>query len=239
MPPKFLTTLATMWGSMWDSSIRFTFGQPPSPASTNSPEESPTLLPTNPATSSSPTTPTATPRQPPPSAPPTSTLASLAAAAIHADADPAPIADMQPLTPAEEHWAREALHPILPQLQHLRQTTRASLPPPHPSITQRPYAQILKARVVPIGRFIMGVQGMGVGDEMRLCRYVADHYWPDATVSRAHVRIFEMYRNADARARARAGQEQGQEQGPDEDTDMCNVGPTTDKENDRGAGMEG
>lgn len=93
------------------------------------------------------------------------------------------------------------LAPVHAQLQKLKSMTVDSLPPYNPHIRTKQYAQVIKTRLLPIGRFIVGhLASVPVGDkgstEMQICQHIAIHYWPLTVSSTTHLRIQEMYRNA-------------------------------------------
>jgi hypothetical protein len=93
------------------------------------------------------------------------------------------------------------LAPILGDLQKLKALTPESLPPYNPNFNVKSHAQVLKERLLPIGKFIAdyldGVAEAKRGDlELRICRYIADEYWPLPVDDFTHLRIQEKYRNA-------------------------------------------
>ncbi|CAA9960844.1 DUF4208 domain containing protein [Pyrenophora teres f. maculata] len=93
------------------------------------------------------------------------------------------------------------LAPILKDLNRLKALTPENLPPPNPRIRTQRYAQSLKHRLLPVGRFIVNNLDQVAEDkrgalELDLCRYIADKFWPLPTDAYTHLKIHEMYRNA-------------------------------------------
>ena len=93
------------------------------------------------------------------------------------------------------------LEPVREHLMRLKALTPESLPPYNPRLRTRRYPQILKHRLLPIGQFIVSKLNQTAEDkrgalELRLCRYIANNYWPLPTDEYTHLRIHEMYRNS-------------------------------------------
>ncbi|KAF2124369.1 hypothetical protein P153DRAFT_390406 [Dothidotthia symphoricarpi CBS 119687] len=93
------------------------------------------------------------------------------------------------------------LTPIRGKLQKLRETTPDSLPPYNPSVRAKTHAQVLKVRLLPIGEFIVHellakvpAEKRGIL-ELKLCRYIADEYWPLPEGKTTHIHVQAMYRN--------------------------------------------
>ncbi|USP76384.1 hypothetical protein yc1106_03658 [Curvularia clavata] len=93
------------------------------------------------------------------------------------------------------------LSPVHKDLQKLRTLTPESLPPYSSRLRTKSHAQILKYKLLPIGRAIVAhldlvpQQDQGAL-ELQLCRFIATEYWPLPVNDSAHLRIQEMYRNA-------------------------------------------
>ncbi|KAG9193053.1 hypothetical protein G6011_03088 [Alternaria panax] len=93
------------------------------------------------------------------------------------------------------------LAPILGDLQKLKALTPKSLPPYNLNFDIKSHAQVLKERLLPIGKFIAdyldGVSEAKRGIlELRICRYIADEYWPLPIDDFTYLKIQEKYRNA-------------------------------------------
>ncbi|RMZ73020.1 hypothetical protein GMOD_00009525 [Pyrenophora seminiperda CCB06] len=93
------------------------------------------------------------------------------------------------------------LEPIRDDLLRLQALTPKSLPPYNPRLRTQRYAQILKNRLIPIGRYIVKILEQIPEDkrgnfELCMCRHIATGYWPLPTDEYTHLKIHEMYRNA-------------------------------------------
>jgi hypothetical protein len=90
------------------------------------------------------------------------------------------------------------LAPVKSELLKLRGT---SMPPDNGRVASKSAMQVLKERLLPIGRYItqrianMAVDRRGA-TVTETCGYIADHYWPQDLVQVDGLRIMEMYRNA-------------------------------------------
>jgi hypothetical protein len=93
------------------------------------------------------------------------------------------------------------LAPILRDLQKLKALTPESLPPYNPNSNVKSHAQVLKEKLLPIGKFIADYleevpEAKRGNSELRICRYIADEYWPLPVDDFAYLKIQEKYRNA-------------------------------------------
>ncbi|KAH3920572.1 hypothetical protein HBI56_071840 [Parastagonospora nodorum] len=108
------------------------------------------------------------------------------------------------LTEAEKGAMATILEPVRDKLVALKRTTEESLPPYHPSTRANPHAQVLGTRLDGIAKHAqqhlarVAESGRGM-EELRLCRYVADKYWPLPVTATTHLDIFRIYRNRLAR----------------------------------------
>lgn len=92
------------------------------------------------------------------------------------------------------------LAPILRDLQKLKALTPESLPPYNPNFNVKSHAQVLKERLLPIGKFIADYldevpEAKRGNSELRICRYIADEYWPLPVDDFTYLKIQEKYRN--------------------------------------------
>lgn len=93
------------------------------------------------------------------------------------------------------------LAPVLADLQELKALTPESLPPGNLNFATRSHAQVLNEKLLPIGKFI-GDYLDGIPEakrgvlELRICRYIADEYWPLPVENFTYLKIQEKYRNA-------------------------------------------
>ncbi|KAH7066421.1 hypothetical protein BKA63DRAFT_608203 [Paraphoma chrysanthemicola] len=93
------------------------------------------------------------------------------------------------------------LRPILPALFTLRATTAHSMPPYNPHVRTKSHSQVLKNRLPDIAHHITSYLEQGVPEnmrgvvELRIYRYIADHYWPLPVTSSAHLDILRTVRN--------------------------------------------
>ncbi|KAF1940137.1 hypothetical protein EJ02DRAFT_424237 [Clathrospora elynae] len=99
------------------------------------------------------------------------------------------------------------LQPIREKLQRLKKTTPESLPPCNTPLRINSHAHVLKARLLPIGQFIVQVLAQKPEEsrgrlELQLCRHIAAEYWPLPVTHSTHLRIQETYRNAMVAERA-------------------------------------
>lgn len=93
------------------------------------------------------------------------------------------------------------LSPVQEDLQRLKASNPASLPPYNPHLRTKSHAQVLKQRLLPIARRI-AAQLDAIPEEtrgrleMQLCRYIAAEYWPLPLDDFTHLSVQRMYRNA-------------------------------------------
>ncbi|KAJ4368663.1 hypothetical protein N0V86_009572 [Didymella sp. IMI 355093] len=90
------------------------------------------------------------------------------------------------------------LAPVEKELERLRGTR---VPPNNGRVKGKSGMQVVKERIVPVGRYL--VQRLANMDhsergatETDVCRYIAEHYWPQHLVQADGPRVMEMYRNA-------------------------------------------
>ncbi|KAJ4322271.1 hypothetical protein N0V94_002501 [Neodidymelliopsis sp. IMI 364377] len=101
------------------------------------------------------------------------------------------------------------MQPVEVKLTRLKNTT---VPPYTAHLNAKTWAQVLRGRVLPIGRHILkvleGVEDERKGEvELKICRYVADTYWPSEMGNAGHLRVMEIYRNAAWREKVDVGME--------------------------------
>ncbi|KAF2265480.1 hypothetical protein CC78DRAFT_599067 [Lojkania enalia] len=105
---------------------------------------------------------------------------------------PTPLLDLA----TQDALCASLLAPIHSQLEQLKQTTWDRMPPSTLVVKAKPYRQLLKERLLPIGEFIIETT-RGRNDrwecEALLCQYLQRHYWPLET---SWSDIHTMYRNA-------------------------------------------
>lgn len=95
----------------------------------------------------------------------------------------------------------DALSPVREDLEKLKALTPERLPRYSPHLRTKSHAQILKQKLLPIGRCIVAhldlvpEQDRGAL-ELQLCRFIATEYWPLPVDDSTHLRIQERYRNA-------------------------------------------
>ncbi|KAF1831382.1 hypothetical protein BDW02DRAFT_473704, partial [Decorospora gaudefroyi] len=87
------------------------------------------------------------------------------------------------------------------ELEKLKSCTPESLPPYNARLRTKSHAQVLKHRLLPIGRFIVEYLDQTPEEsrgrlELEFCRYIATQYWPLPVNQFTHIKIHEMYRNA-------------------------------------------
>ncbi|KAH6639166.1 hypothetical protein C7974DRAFT_127031 [Boeremia exigua] len=114
----------------------------------------------------------------------------------HAQPDSNPNPNDQPAN--QNDHIRALLIPILPALLKLKSTT----PPPYsPHVRTKSLAQILKQRMLPVGRHVQALlRGVEEGKrgalELDVCEYIAARYWPSAAGEGGRLRVLEGLRNA-------------------------------------------
>ncbi|EUC39536.1 hypothetical protein COCMIDRAFT_111295 [Bipolaris oryzae ATCC 44560] len=105
------------------------------------------------------------------------------------------------ISSTERQSLRAILSPVYEDLEKLKTLTPESLPPYSPHVRAKSHAQILKHKLLPIGRFIVTYldrvpeQGRGAL-ELQLCRLIAMEYWPLPIEDFTHLKVQEIYRNA-------------------------------------------
>lgn len=114
-----------------------------------------------------------------------------------------PADKMVPTYPDLDPTAERALRPVHSQLLRLKATTRDRMPPPNDRLRVTHHMTLVRNRLLPIGDYIVGltrgmVANQGAQLEMRLCRYIAKHYWPLPPKEHGypHLDVHTMYRNA-------------------------------------------
>jgi hypothetical protein len=85
-------------------------------------------------------------------------------------------------------------------LERLKTITPESLPPYNPRLQTKTHPQLLKQRLLPIGKFIVNYLPQAPKQdrgklELLLCRRIAAEYWPLPVDESTAIRIHEMYRN--------------------------------------------
>ncbi|KAF2791311.1 hypothetical protein K505DRAFT_363948 [Melanomma pulvis-pyrius CBS 109.77] len=88
--------------------------------------------------------------------------------------------------------------PVRDSLDRLR-TTAASMPPPHRNVKTKRHLQVVRDRLVPIGKYIvkkMRGKHNFVEVELKVCRYIAAHHWPLPMHTKTYLHIQSTYPNA-------------------------------------------
>lgn len=100
-----------------------------------------------------------------------------------------------------EHMEMENLCALVfAKLQSLKTTTPESLPPYNRHFRAKKHLQVLKTRLLPVAKHILHIlaqtrEGKRSLLELKLCRYIAEKYWPLPLEATTHLRIQEMYHN--------------------------------------------
>jgi hypothetical protein len=92
----------------------------------------------------------------------------------------------------------DLLNPVRVSLFLLRSTM---IPPYNLRLCTKAPAEILKERLLPIGKYLLAVLKKEEEErrgeiEVDICQYIADTYWPHRVLEVDGMRIMEMYRNA-------------------------------------------
>ncbi|KAF1352858.1 hypothetical protein EJ07DRAFT_183351 [Lizonia empirigonia] len=90
------------------------------------------------------------------------------------------------------------LAPVSSALKRLRDT---KIPPYNARLNVKSGAQVLRDRLLPIGKHVLQLLPSEKEErrgelEVRICRYIAENYWPMEIVEKDHMGVMEMYRNA-------------------------------------------
>ena len=88
-----------------------------------------------------------------------------------------------PVYPVDDAVAAEFFKPYKVYLEKLRETTLDAMPPPNTKVKAKTHLELVKARLLPIARLMVArLREFEYTDrgaiEMRLCHYIARHYWP-------------------------------------------------------------
>lgn len=108
------------------------------------------------------------------------------------------IALLPSLRPAMEVEEIKAL--LAPVMQHLEKLATTTIPPDNGRVASYTAMQVLNDRILPVGRHITQQLTIVEEDrrgatEMDVCRYIAEHHWPQDLVRVNALMVMEMCRN--------------------------------------------